>query len=148
MAGTRCLIIEELQPRLRRALRHGARASRLLKYTPDVIELLYPTETYSHLNAWDRALKVEAVIREAANAIGGDPGHAIAAVLSLVPGTFGSTLEHRRRIAGRQLDLAADTFRRGHEEILLFDLAVEIYRLHTTSHAISAPETDTQTPIT
>jgi hypothetical protein len=147
MTGTRHLNIERLYTQLRCTLRYGARASRLLRYTPDMIELLYPATAYPHLSACDRALKVEAVIREAANAIGGNPGHAIAVALSLVPGTFGCTLEHRRRIAGRQLDLAADTFRRVHEEILLFDLAVEIYRLHTTSPAISAPETDTQTPV-
>lgn len=141
MTGPRCLNIEELYPQLRRALRHGARASRLLRYTPDVIELLYPAAAYPDLNACDRALQVEAVIREAAEAIGGNPGHAIAIVLCLPPGTVGRTLEDRRRVAARHLDLEADTWRRDwHEGALLYDLAIEIYRLHTTRHATSTSE--------
>jgi len=142
------LNIEALYRQLRRALRYGARASRLLRHTPDVIELLFPAAPHPHLSACDRAIKAETVIRQAADAIGGSPGHAIATVLCLPPGTLGRTLEDRRRIAARHLDLEADTWRRDwHEGALLYDLTIEIYRLHTTRRTVNTPETDTLNPV-
>ena len=149
MTGTPRLDIEDLHHHLRDALRHGARASRLLRYTPAIIELLCPAADHPDLNEYDRAIAAESLIRHAIDAIGGNPGHAIATVLCLPPGTLGRTLEDRRRIAAGYLDIEADTFRRyPHEKTLLFDLAIEIYRHHTTNHAGIAPTIDSNTATT
>jgi hypothetical protein len=131
--GTRRLDVEALLEHLRGALRHGARASRLLRHTPEFVELLYPAEEYSALNAFDRAIKTEALIRRAVDIIGGQSGHAIAIVLCLASGTLDHNLQRRRSLAAQHLGIQAETFRcPGREGALLHDLAVEIYRLHTT----------------
>lgn len=135
MTGIQRLDIEALHQHLRDALRHGARASRLLRYTPAIIELLYPAADHPYLNEYDRAIAVETLIRQAVDTIGGNPGEAIAAVLCLPPGTLGRKLEDRRRIAAGYLDIEADTFRRDwHEGALLFDLTIEIYRHRKANH--------------
>jgi hypothetical protein len=135
MADTQPLDVGQLYQHLRDTLRHGARASRLLRHTPEVIELLYPAAVYPHLSIHDRALKTETLIRDATHTIGGNPGEAIATILCLPPGTTGRTLEHRRRIAAHYLDVEADTFRRDwHEGALLYDLTIEIYRHHHTEN--------------
>lgn len=134
MTGTRRLNIEALHRYLRACLRHGARASRLLRYTPEIIDLLYPETDHPNIDRHDRALLVEADIRRGIDTIGGDAGHAIATVLCLPPGTLGRTLEDRRHIAAYHLGINADTFRRHwHEGALLFDLAIEIYKHHTNT---------------
>jgi hypothetical protein len=142
MAGTQPLDIRQLYRYLRMALRRGgARASRMLRYTPDMIEFLYPAEIDPQLSVHDRAIKVEGLIRDAIHAIGGTSGEALATILCLPPGTLGLTLEHRRRIAAGYLDIEADTFRRDwHEKALLFDLTIEIYRHLTTG---KTPQADT-----
>jgi len=129
MTGTRRLDIEALNRYLRAALRHGARASRLLRYTPAIIEELYPAADHPDADQHERALRVEADIRRGVDAIGGHAGHAIAVVLCLPVGTVGRTLEDRRRIAADHIGISADTFRRDwHEGVLLFDLTIEIYK--------------------
>jgi hypothetical protein len=129
MASTLPLDIEQLYRHLQQALRYGARASRLLRHVPDIIDFLYPAESYPQLSVEDRAIKVEDLIQDATHAIGGDPGEALAAVLCLLPGTLGRTLDHRRRIAADYLNIEADTFRRPwNEKALLFDLTIEIYK--------------------
>ena len=141
MTGTPRLDIEALHHHLRYALRHGARASRLLRYTPAIIELLCPAADHPDADQYERALRAETDIRRGIDAIGGHAGRAIATVLCLPPGTLGRTLEDRRRIAAGYLDIEADTFRRHpHEKTLLFDLAIEIYRHHTTRNT---PQLDT-----
>lgn len=136
MTGTPRLNVEALHQHLRDALRHGARASRLLRHTHAIIELLYPTANYPHLNKYDCAIAAETLIRQAVDAIGGNPGQALATVLCLPPGTLGRTLDDRRRAAANYLDIEADTFRRDwHEKALLYDLAIEIYRIHATGCA-------------
>lgn len=139
MTGLRHLDIEELHQHLRDALRHGARASRLLRYTPGVIELLYPASDYPHLNSCDRAIDTETLIRHAIDAIGGQSAHAIAIVLCLASGTLDHTLQHRRSLAAQHLGIQAETFRcPWREGALLYDLAVEMYRLHTTDQTSAA----------
>lgn len=137
--GIHHLTVEELHHHLRGALRHGARASRLLRHTPQVVELLYPTQEHSGLNASDRAIKTEALIRRAVDAVGGQSGHAIAIILCLAVGTLDHKLAHRRSLAAQHLGIQAETFRcPWREGALLHDLAVEIYRLHTTNQAKDA----------
>lgn len=134
MTGTRRLNIEALNRHLRDARRHGARASRLLHYTPELVELLYPAEQYPQLDAHDRAITTETLIRQAIDAIGGDAGHALAIILCLTPGTLGCTLDDRRRMAADHLGIRADTWKRGWREGALFrDLLLEIYQLRQST---------------
>lgn len=126
--------IKQLHHYLKTAIRHGARAARLVEHVPGMIELLYPAAIYPHLSEHERALLVEADIRRTiADRIGGPPGDAVATVLCLPPGTLGRKLGDRRRIAAEQLGIDAGTFRRSyHEAALLRDLAVEIRHYYTT----------------
>jgi hypothetical protein len=142
MAGTQPLDIRQLYRYLRMALRHGGvRASRLLRYTPDIIEFLCPAASDPQLSVHDRAIKIETLMRDAIHAIGGNAGDALATILCLPPGTLGLTLEHRRRIAADYLNIEADTFRRDwHEKALLFDLTIEIYR---RLNATETPQSNT-----
>lgn len=135
-AGTRCLTVEALHQHLKSALRHGARASRLLRHSPHLMELLYPAEEYSTMEAVDRALKAEEMISRAIDAIGGQSGHAIALLFCLVPGTFDHKLHRRRSLAAQHLGIQPETFRcPWREPALIHDLAVEIYRIYTTTVA-------------
>lgn len=116
-----------------RALFYGARASQLLRYTPDIIDLLYPKEAYPGMNDHDRALNTERLIRRAVAFIGGLSGDALATLLCLSSGLVGRPLADRRRIAADLFHRAPRTFCRGrYEKDLLYDLAVVIYRLCTT----------------
>lgn len=135
MTKTRRLDMEALHRDLRCSLRYGGvRASRLLHYTPDLIELLYPMADYPQLNAYDRAIQTEVLIRQAVDSIGGNAGHALAVILCLPSGTLSRKLDERRSIAANYLGIQPETFRRHrHEQRLLYDLAVEIYRLHSTN---------------
>jgi hypothetical protein len=138
MTGMRCLTVEALHQYLRSALRHGARASRLLRHSPELIDLLYPADVYSQLNASDRAIKTETLIRQAVDAIGGQSGHAIAIILCLASGTLDHKLQHRRSLAAQHLGIQAETFRcPWREGALLHDLAVEVYRLYITGEEIT-----------
>lgn len=129
MSGTPPLDVDLLYRLLRRAPRRGARASRLLRHVPELVDLLCPPLAHPGLSVYDRALQAEKVIREAVEAIGGPAGEALTIVLGLAPGAAGRKLEERRRAAATLLDVQPDTFRRHwHEATLLFDLAVEIYQ--------------------
>lgn len=123
--------VPKLHGYLRRAVRHGARAPRLLRYVRGVVDMLYPPVEYPHLDDNERAECVENDIRCAIAAIGGPVADALATVLGLRPGTLGRTLTDRRRLAGHHLSMEADTFRRRwNEQALLADLAHEIHRQH------------------
>lgn len=124
--------IHALREQLTNAVSNGgARASRLLRYTPDIIDVLYPATDHPELSAYQLAFRVEHDIREAIDAIAGPAAQALGAILCLHPGLLGRKLEHRRRIAASHFDIEPDTFRRSwHEEALLFDLAIEICRIH------------------
>lgn len=122
--------VDGLYKRLRRALRHGVRASRLLRSSPDLVELLAPTDRFPGQGLHDRAIAAEDLIRRAVDQIGGTAGQALEIILGLAAGTVASRLEDRRRQAGVLLDVQPGTFRRDwREAALIHDLAVEIYRL-------------------
>lgn len=130
MVTRRRLDPEALYKQLRHALRHGARASRLVRFTPELVELVFPAEQHPELNIYDRALRIEHLVRQAVEEIGGSPGEAMAVVLCLTPGTLGTTLEARRQRAAELLGILPDTFRRErHEGALLWDVVVEVYAL-------------------
>lgn len=76
--------VKQLHHYLKTAIRHGARAARLVEHVPGIIELLYPAAAYPHLSQHERALRVEADIRRTiADRIGGPPGDAVATVVSI-----------------------------------------------------------------
>jgi len=130
-----------VQKGLKRALRKGARASRLVLYTPDVVDLLVPEDSgrsddESHASQEPsihrRALIAERIIRAAIERIGGADAEALMILLSLRPGTLGLTLDSRRQAAARLVGVRAETFRRkNHEGLMIWDLAMEIWDLIT-----------------
>lgn len=127
--------VTTLHEYLRNAVRHGARALRLLRYVRGMVDMLYPPAQYPHLDEHQRAECVENDIRSAIAAIGGPVADALTTVLGLRPGTLGRTLADRRRLAGHYLSMEADTFRRcWNERALLADLAHEIHRQHRPSN--------------
>jgi hypothetical protein len=89
---TKRLDPEALTTQLRRALRHGARASRLVRYTPELIQLLSPHSSGTNAPIYDQAIHAETLLRQAIQRIGGDQGDALAILLGLAPGTHGTTL--------------------------------------------------------
>jgi hypothetical protein len=92
--------------------------------------MLYPVEAHPGMNPHDRAISTEIQIRRALESIGGHASEALAIVLGLSAGTLGRSLSDRRQGAGKLLGMEADTFRRDqHEGALLYDVAIEIYRM-------------------
>lgn len=140
MTNVPSIDVDALFAGLRRALFYGVRASQLLRYTPDLIDLLYPKGAYPQMNEHDRALHTEMLIRRAVASIGGLSGDALATMLCLSPGLVGRPLTDRRRIAADLFHRQPRTFYRGrYEKDLLYDLAVEIYRLGTTEDFADPP---------
>lgn len=130
MVKKRHLDPEVLHKELRRALRHGARASRLAKFTPELIELLVPAHLHPATSLPERAIYTENLIHEALKRIGGVHSDVLAILLCLAPGTLGTTLEARRQRATALLGILPDTLcREHHEGLMLWDLAWELQRL-------------------
>lgn len=133
MVNTRRLDAETLHTGLRRTLRHGARASRLVRFTPELVDLLLPPTVDSDATIHERAVEVEGIIRQGIEVIGGPEAEALSILLCLKSGTTGMTLEVRRQHAGEVLGIQGGTMRRErHEGLLLWDLAMEVYRIVTT----------------
>lgn len=129
MVNTRRLDVEALHRELRRTLRHGARASRLVRFTPELVDLLLPPMTNVDATIYERAIEVEHIVGQALEHIGGPEAEALSILLCLKPGTTGMTLEIRRQHAGEVLGVQAGTMRRErHEGLLLWDLTMEVYR--------------------
>ena len=104
---------------LRRALRHGARASRLVRCPPELVELLLPGAQHPDSTIYERAYQVEQLIRQAISGIGGPEGEALSILFCLKLGTMGMTLEVRRQHAAELLGVLPDTLRRERHEGLL-----------------------------
>jgi hypothetical protein len=116
---------------LRRALRYGLRASRLISRCPELVELLAPVARFPGQDPAERAIRAEELIQRAIGRIGGTAGEVLEVLLGLAAGTHACKLGDRRRQAASMLSLQPDTFRRPwREAALLHDLAVEIYRLY------------------
>lgn len=132
MVSTRRLDPEALQESLRRSLRRGVRASRLVRYAPELIELVVPVSKAPELSIYDRAFKTEQVIRQGIDRIGGPEAGALLILFCLKPGTTGMNLETRRQHAAELLGILPGTLRRErHEGRLLWDLAMEVYGIVT-----------------
>jgi len=109
-----------------------------LRFTPDLAELIFPAELNSDLTIHDRAIQAELLLRRALEAIGGKRGDAASILLCLTPGTLGTTLEARRQSAAGLLGILPDTLRRErHEGLLLWDVAMEVYGLVTSTERVS-----------
>jgi hypothetical protein len=117
------LVPEALLAELKKALRHGCRSARLLRYAPTLIQMLTPSLESPLL---ERALLAELLLREVCASYAGDWGEAMATLFGLAPGTHGTLLTDRRRQAGLALGMPADTFRRHWEHEILWDAAVSL----------------------
>lgn len=130
MSLQRRLDVEALHRGLKASLKHGARAARLIRYCPELIETLFPEAGHSELTVYDRAVKTEELLRQATASLGGRWGEAAEILLALEAGTVGLKLEERRRMAGALFEVDANTFRRERwEGLLLWDVAMEAYAL-------------------
>jgi len=128
LVNNRRLDPEALYTELRRSLRYGTRASRLIRHYPELVELLQPAQDYPELGLAERAIGTEQLIREAIDSIGGPEADALLILFCLKPGTTGMNLETMRQHAAELLGILPDTLRRQrHEGWMLWDLAVEIY---------------------
>lgn len=128
MVYKRRLDLEALHRELRRSLRYGLRASRLIRHCPELVELVLPAPDYPELSLAERAIALEQLIREAIDSIGGPEAEALLILFCLKPGTTGMNLETRRQHAAELLGILPDTLRRErHEGRMVWDLAVEIY---------------------
>lgn len=92
MVKKRRLDVEALHRALKQALRQGARASRLVRYSPELVELLLPTVEHPELTIYDRAIRTEQLIREAIDSIGDPEADALLILFCLKPGTTGMNL--------------------------------------------------------
>lgn len=122
----------ELQRLLRRQLRQGLRASRLLD-CPELIDFLCPEHDDPSRTLFDRALVAEAAISQAADRVGGKSAEALRIVCGLADGTVGLSLRERRTVAGKVMGrpkqaVSWQTFVKNYEPRLVRDLAVEMWR--------------------
>jgi hypothetical protein len=130
------LDVEALYRLLKRALRKGARASRLVRYCPDLVELLSPEAESPELTIYDRALHAEDIVRAAIQRLGDPEAEALSILYCLKPGTTGMTLESRRQHAAGLLGILPDTLRRDrHEGAMVWDMSLEVYRVVVNSDA-------------
>lgn len=88
----------------------------------------------SRARALDEALPlafaVEEVILEAIAALGDGPeGRAASLLFGTSPESRGRPLRVRRQLAADELDLLPSTFRKNYEDVILVDLATELWRL-------------------
>lgn len=128
------LDMDQLHQALKRARRRGARASRLVRHAPRLIDLLYPVARYPALSVHDRATATESLIAAAVDCLGGDARHVLSILLCLGPDALYTNLQQRREIVADHVGVLPGTWERGWREPQLFDdLAAEIYRLHQTN---------------
>lgn len=134
----------ELLRLLRRQLRHGLRASRLLDCL-ELLDFLCPEQDDLSRTLFDRALVAEAKLAQAVDRIGGKQAEALRVVCGLKDGTVGLPLQERRKRAGKVLSRAkqqvsAATFVKNYEPGLVRDLAVEVWRAMVLDHDAYAGE--------
>jgi hypothetical protein len=136
-AGAVPLQPDELQRLLRRQLRRGLRASRLLD-CPELVEFLSPERDDPGQVLFDRALTAEAKIAQAIERIGGRQAQALRILCGFDDGTVGLSLQERRKLAGSAVSrprqhVSCPTFVKNYEPGLVLDLAVEVWRSRTVA---------------
>ena len=94
MVTSRRLDPEALHKQLSRALRHSARASRLVRHTPELVELLSLRSVEPETPLNDRAIKTEAARRQAVEQIGGTVGDALSILLCLCRAPWAPPLKY------------------------------------------------------
>lgn len=114
---------EVLLRELKKAIRHGCRAARLVRCSADFVDQVVSDPALSTI---ERAMIFESQLRQACDSYEGDWGDAMSTLLGLAPGTHGALLKVRRRQAAYLLGAADSTFRRHTEADLLWDLAVAV----------------------
>lgn len=117
---------------VRRRLRYGLRASRLLDCR-DLLDYLCPEAEDTSRSVYDRALVAESRVAVAVERIGGRPAQALRVLLGLDDGTVGLPLQERRKLSGHILSrkgrlVSRATFAKNYEGVLVRDLAVEVWR--------------------
>jgi hypothetical protein len=141
MLRLQSLDVDHLHQALKAVRRRGARAARLVKHAPSVIELLYPAARYPGLTIHDRAAASENLIDAAVDSLREDGGHPLSILLCLAPGTLHLNLRRRREMVAKQEGVLPGTWERGWREPQLFDdLAAVIYRLHQANAAAYIPQ--------
>src|SRR5262245_61023855 len=116
------LDMEQLRQALTAARRRGARAARLVKHAPSVIELLYPAARYPGLTVHDRAAASENLIQAAVDSLGKDGAQPLSILLCFAPGTLHLNLKRRREMVAHQAGVLPATWQRsGRREPQLFD---------------------------
>jgi len=123
----------ELLKELRDVVRSGASATRLSQSKlPTLMGLAIVGVEAATNRPLDRAIALETVLREAAEALGDGPtGETVRLLLGLTSRSRGLLLKDRRDLAADHLGIRADTFRKGWEQELLIELADELYKLET-----------------
>lgn len=111
---------EVLFHELKKAVRHGCRASRLMRYAPALVDLIVPDNERSRS---ERANLAEQALRRACDSYEGDWGDVMECLLGLALGTYGALLKERRRRAAGLIHVATETFRRHYEQDALWDVA-------------------------
>lgn len=115
---------------LRVVLVYGARAAQLARYNPQVVDMLRPASAFPGESVHARAIRAQALIRQAIDNIGGTPRDALKLLLCLSSSEVVRALNVRRRDAARLYERTPRTFSRGrYESDLLHALAVEILRI-------------------
>lgn len=68
-----------------RGLRYGTRASRLMRYSPELVELVLRAQDYPELGMAEKTIRTEQLIREAIASIGGPEAEALLILFCLNP---------------------------------------------------------------
>jgi hypothetical protein len=130
----------QLNEALTVARRKGVRDSRLKRYTPKVIELLYPALHHPHLTYNQRAAAAENIIVAAVESLDAEARHLLSILLCLTPDTSYSTLQQRREKAAEYVGILPRSWEGGwRERQLLDDLTARIDRLHHDNAAAYIP---------
>ncbi|WP_018636047.1 hypothetical protein [Parafrankia elaeagni] len=118
--------VPTLTQHLRKAMRHGVRATRLATHAPHLVDLLTPSHTGS---PDERAIAAEQIIRDAIEPLGTDVSAAMRIMLGLEPGTWHNGIEDRRKRAAKRIGITPGAFRRPRREgTYLHDIAWEIWQ--------------------
>lgn len=125
--------VEVIKRGLEVVLRGGVRPAWLV-HCHELLELTYVRgEAGSQADdPYARAFVLERLLLDALAALGSGPvGNAARLLFGVSPETRGRLLKDRRRLAAGELDLMPSSFRRCHEDSIVDDLSLEVWR--TTS---------------
>lgn len=136
---------EWFDEQIRKLLKRGARAGRLVEDAPELLEALVPPSEDGRLSPMERALRLEAVLRECIILTGKEftyttpVGEAMLALYGLNDGapTGPTALAVRTEQAAVVMGIKPRTFRRLHRDGYIADLADKLYERYYANHAAS-----------